>query len=601
MHYNSGNKTVDNRGVIHFTKDGCIILNGVIYSGAQCLNVIYEAYTGNKLNTAGQAEQFMIAHADDPHLAFVYFHIYPYNDIVGDQVSNSMSIGIGIFITSGSSATGGKFYQHYFWNGAHYYRVVGAEALVASAWIEIQDISSIRYVESEHRIELKGIKNLSTAVSNAHGFVGNTASSVVIPLADSSKAGLCPSMIPGIVENNAEYINELKTIIIPDLTDKVNKSVDRAIYNFDNIIKTSPSTFKPISELYNYNGSDSTITQELQNIENCEINWYTTERKFLLNLGSYQWPVTEAIIKNTNSDWYIWNQWYSMYGKPVIYGNTDNYQYNLYRETHGFNDQSQNWRNGANNIYVICSEGNNTSNNIESLSYIILEETGVKSQLDWLTEIANSNPVKSIPVDLTPYLKKTEFNAYANQWNSSNGISSNLEAINDYIWGNNGIDVRIPNIISNFSSYVTKQQLVNQSYIKKSDAIKNFTSYKYISDQSYITDTKLGSTLNNYTLKSNFNILQSKVGVNTDSISELYNSYNTLYNSFTTLQMSYNTLYQTVAYNISYHNSMINYLIGLHNSGSGAVVTPAPVTSAPINSITLHVSDYNNNNNILLG
>ena len=213
-------------------------------------------------------------------------------------------------------------------------------------------------------------------------FVGNTASSVIIPLADSSKDGLCPSGMPTQVNNNTKYINELKTSVIPDLTDKVNKAVDRSIYNFDNIINGGANTFKPLSELYNYNGTnDSSITAELQNIENCEINWYADNRKFFLNLGQYQWPVTEAIIKNTNPDWDIWNQWYSMYGKPIIYGNADNYQYNLYRETHGFNDQTKNWRNAANNIYVICSEGDNQHNNIESLSYILLDETGVKKTI----------------------------------------------------------------------------------------------------------------------------------------------------------------------------------------------------------------------------
>lgn len=504
MHYKTEDKTVDNRGVIHFTKDGCIILNGTIYSGAQCLNVVYEAYTGNKLNTAGEAGRFMKEHADDPHLAFVYFHIYSDKNIVGDQVSDSNSVGTGLFITSGRTTAGGLFYQHYFWGGAHYYRVIANNCSDASTWIEIQDISSLIYAPATRKLELKGIKNLSTSIKNPKSFIGNTASSVIIPLVDSTRtAGLLSRIsynnIIGNIETNQTNILKHNTRItaiekqLPDLTDKVNKAVDRAIYNFDNIITSKPSTFKPISELYNYNGgNDSYITQKLQNIENCEINWYVTEKKFLLNLGQYQWPVTEAIIKNTNPDLDIWNQWYSMYGKPVIYGNTDNYQYNLYRETHGFNDQSQNRGNAANNIYVICSEGNNTYNNIESLSYILLYETGVKKQLDWLTDIVTSD--------------------------------------------------------------VTKQQLSNKSYI---------------------TTSKFNATLNNYTLKS-------KAGLNTDSINELWSSYNTLYNSFTDLQTSYNTLYNTVAYNISYHNSMIEYLIALHNQTSGATVTPAPVTSTPL-------------------
>ena len=613
MHYKGGDKTVDNKGVIHFTKDGCIILNGVIYSGAQCLNVVYEAYTGNKLNTAGEAEDFMMRHADDPHLAFVFFHIYPYDDIVGNQISDSLSIGTGLFITSGRTATGGLFYQHYFWAGTHYYRVVAAEALEASAWIEIQDISSIRYNESEHKIELHGIKNLSTSIKNPAAFVGNTASSVIIPLADSSKDGLCPSGIPTQVNNNTKYINELKTSVISDLTDKVNKAVDRSIYNFDNIINGGANTLKPLSELYNYNGAnDSSITTELQNIENCEINWYADDRKFFLNLGQYQWPVTEVIIKNTNPDWDIWNRWYSMYGKPVIYGNTDNYQYNLYRETHGFNDQSKNWRNAANNIYVICSEGDNQHNNIESLSYILLDETGIQNKLDWLAEKVTQEPSSQPSIDLTPYVKKSEFDELVNNWDSSNRVRAYIDSVMDYIYrdSTNSLESHIlPGIRNNFTSYVTKQQLVNQSYIKKTDAVKSFTSYQYISNQSYITPTKLNTTLNDYTLNSNFNVLQSKVGLNTTSISDLYNSYNSLYSSFITLQNSYNSLYNTVAYNISYHNSMIEYLIGLHNS-SGTVVTPAPVTDAPvtdapvtsapaIDSITLKLSDYNNKKNIL--
>lgn len=443
-------------------------------------------------------------------------------------------------------------------------------------------------------------------------FVGNTASSVIIPLADSSKDELCPSGMPTQVNNNTKYINELKTSVIPDLTDKVNKAVDRSIYNFDNIINGGANTFKPLSELYNYNGTnDSSITAELQNIENCEINWYADNRKFFLNLGQYQWPVTEAIIKNTNPDWDIWNQWYSMYGKPIIYGNADNYQYNLYRETHGFNDQTKNWRNAANNIYVICSEGDNQHNNIESLSYILLDETGVKKQLDWLTEKVTSEPVSQAPVDLTPYVKKSEFDELVNNWDSSNSIRAYIDSVMDYIYrGSSSLESHIlPGIRNNFTSYVTKQQLVNQSYIKKTDAIKSFTSYQYISNQSYITTTKLNTTLNDYTLNSNFNVLQSKVGLNTTSINNLYNSYNSLYSSFITLQNSYNSLYNAVAYNISYHNSMIEYLIGLHNS-SGTVVTPAPVTPAPvtpapvtsapaIDSITLKLSDYNNKQNIL--
>lgn len=568
MRYPSGDKEVDNRGVIHFTKDGCITLNNVIYAGGQCLNTVYEAHTGNRLNKAKDAEDFMITHADDPHLQLVYFHIYD-SSIAGDKWSDSNSTGTGVFITFGSTDSTRVFSQHYFWNKVHYYRVVASTANNASGWIEVKDVHQIDYDKEKHKIKLLGIKNLSTSVKNESGFIGSEVSGVEIPVYKKGDS------YPGLFDST----------LYNDLNDKVSKCVDRSIYNFDGIVTGTPAnTLKPISELLNYDGSDTTVKNWLvNNIENCEINWYDTERRFLLNLGAYQFPVTENIINDTNPDWDIKGQWYSMYGKPMIYGNTDNYQYNLYRRTFGFEDQSKNWRNGADNIYVICSEGNNTSNNLESLSYILLKETGVQSQLDLLAEKATQEPV-----DLSPYVKKSEFNTYADNWDSTVGLKRNLQNINN---------TYLPNIIKNFGSYVTKSQLTAQSYVTEA----------YLTSQAYLQQQDINSILKQYATTSQLNTVKSDVSINKYKLASLNTAYSNLYNSTVQLINSYNLLYSQVAYN----TSMIEYLLKLHKGDSS--VTPTPVTSAPtsvptsapITSVSIPITQYSGlttgKNNVLWG
>lgn len=610
MNYPSGTKIVDNRGVIHFTKDGCIALNGVIYAGNQCLNVVYEAHTGKRLTKAKDAEDFMYQHADDPHLQVVYFHIYNDSNIVGDQLSNSNSVGTGVFITFGSTKNDKVFSQHYFWNNTHYYRVIASTATDKSEWIKIKDIHKINYDKENHKIQLLGIKNLSTSVKNESGFIGAEVSGAEIPVWRGS------SNYPGLFDST----------IYNDLNDKVSKCVDRAIYNFDNIVTSvAPNTLKPMSELLNYDGSDTTVKNWLTNdIGSCELNWYDVEKRFLLNLGEYQFPVTENIINDTNPDWDIKGQWYSMYGKPIIYGNTDNYQYNLYRRTFGFDDQSKNWRNGADNIYVICSEGGNTNNNLESLSYILLTETGVQSQLDWLTEKVTQDPVASVPVDLSEYLKKTEFNTYADNWDSTVGLKHGLWNINN---------AYLPNIIKNFGSYVTKSQLISQSYVTKSQLsaqsyIKSSTLNDYVTKSQLVSQSYIkSSVLNDYVTKSKLTYLsyvteayltsqaylqeqdinrKLEQYVTSSQFSALNTAYNNLYTSTKKLITSYNLLCKQVAYN----TGMIDYLLGLHSGDSSVTPapTPAPTSApitAPITEIKIPIQQYSgltsSKNNVLWG
>ena len=396
MNYPSGTKTVDNRGVIHFTKDGCITLNGVIYAGNQCLNVVYEAHTGKRLNKAVEAEDFMYQHADDPHLGVVYFHIYNDSSIVGDQLSNSNSVGTGVFITFGSTNNTRVFSQHYFWNNTHFYRVIASTATNKSGWIKVKDIHKINYDKENHRIQLLGIKNLTTSVKNESGFIGTEVSGVEIP---------------------------------------------------------------------------------------------------------------------------------------------------------------------------VYKKGNNYPGLFDSTS-----------------------------IDLTVYLKKTEFDGYADLWDSTKGITYSLGQINTYFWCNDG-ESYIPKIIRNFNSYVTKSQLTAQSYVTKSQlTAQSYVTKSQLTAQSYVDNDTVKNLLYDYSqsLKSEINEVNNTVNKNSINISDLQNSYNTLNNSFNNLLISYNKLYNTVSYTISYHTSLFNYLISLHAGDS--TVTSAPVTSAPITSISMQISNINNSN-----
>lgn len=57
----------------------------------------------------------------------------------------------------------------------------------------------------------------------------------------------------------------------------------------------------------------------------------------------------------------------------------------------------------------------------------------LKKQLDWLTEKVTSEPVSQAPVDLTPYVKKSEFDELVNNWDSSNSIRAYIDSVMDYI------------------------------------------------------------------------------------------------------------------------------------------------------------------------
>ena len=213
-----GRQPEPNDGILHFTSDRFITLNGMIYGtggGFYDLNPLYEKMNGKNIETDEEADEFVASYGAYEFLPYVHYHI------------NSSAYTLTTFMCPSS-----VFQIKNAYDGAQYYRVYN-KSNSSNPWTPVKlkwDTNSNKYIIN--KFENSSIATLSDPIPTATNTTDGLMSSDHVNSLSSTTNLLVKNMITQAEKNNRfsesiEYLRyRIKESNLSSNTDKPYSGVN---------------------------------------------------------------------------------------------------------------------------------------------------------------------------------------------------------------------------------------------------------------------------------------------------------------------------------------------------------------------------------------
>lgn len=215
-----GRQPEPNDGILHFTSDRFITLNGMIYGtggGFYDLNPLYEKVNGKNIETDEEADEFVASYGAYEFLPYVHYHI------------NSSAYTLTTFMCPSS-----VFQIKNAYDGAQYYRVYN-KSNSSNPWTPVKlkwDTNSNKYIIN--KFENSSIATLSDPIPTATNTTDGLMSSDHVNSLSSTASMLVKNIITQNEKNN-----------------KFSKSIEYIRYRIE-ASRLSSNTDKPYSGVNSY-------------------------------------------------------------------------------------------------------------------------------------------------------------------------------------------------------------------------------------------------------------------------------------------------------------------------------------------------------------